>query len=272
MTVVENRSMLQLKKGLRLECLRLPFRKAIETAAQIGADAIEVNGRTEIKPRDMSRTAVRHLKKLLADYQLKISAVNFPTRAGYSSLEMLEPKIEGTKAAMTMAYELGCHVVVNDIGPIPEDQDSVAWKTLIEALSDISQHGQRCGAWLAAKTSTHSGDGSNLKIAIDALPMQSLFVDFDPASFLLAEHSAVDAMSLLAEQVVNFRARDAVRDFSLGRGVEVELGRGSIDWAALLGLLEQKNYTGYITIDRDAEANPVMQCAQGLEYLTNLFG
>ena len=263
--------MLQLKKGLRLECLRQPFRQALETAAQIGAEAIEVNGRTELKPKDMSRTAVRHLRKMLADYQLKISAVNFPTRAGYSSLEMLEPKIEGTKAAMTMAYELGCNVVVNDVGPVPEDRESAAWQTLTEALADIGQHGQRCGAWLAAKTCASSGDGSRLKELIDFLPVQSLLVDFDPSSFLLAEHSAVEAMKLLAEHVVNFRARDAVRDFSLGRGVEVELGRGSIDWAALLGMLEQKNYLGYITIDRDADSNPVAQCAQGLEYLSNLF-
>lgn len=263
--------MLQLKKALRLECLRQPFRQAMETASRIGAEAIEVNGRTELKPKDMSRTAVRHLKKLLEDHRLKISAVNFPTRAGYSSLELLEPKIEGTKAAMTMAYELGCSVVANDIGPIPEDRESQAWQTLTEALSDIGNHGQRCGAWLAAKTSTTTGDGVKLKELIDMLPIHSLLVDFDPASFVLAEHSAADAMNLLAEHVANFRARDAVRDFSLGRGVEVEVGRGSIDWAELLGALEQKNYSGYITIDRDAEADPVAQCAQGLEYLTNLF-
>jgi len=263
--------MLQLKKALRLECLRQPFRKALETAARIGAEAIEVNGRTEIKPRDMSRTAVRHLQKMLADHRLKISAVNFPTRAGYSTLELLEQKIEGTKAAMTMAYELGCNVLVNDIGPIPENRESETWRTLTEALSDIGNHGQRCGAWLAAKTSASTGDGTQLKELIDFLPAQSLFVDFDPASFLLSEQSATDAMGLLAEHVVNFRARDAVRDFSLGRGVEVELGRGSIDWASLLGTLEQKNYSGYITIDRDAESDPVNQSAQGLEFLSNLF-
>ena len=263
--------MLQLKKGLRLECLRQPFRKALETAARMGAQAVEVNGRTEIKPSDMSRTAVRHLRKLLQDYQLQISAVNFPTRAGYSQLEMLEPKIEGTKAAMTMAWDLGCNVVVNDIGPIPEDRSSQDWQTLTEALSDIGHHGQRCGAWLAARTTGSTGDGVRLKELIDYLPVQSLHVDFDPASFLLAEQSPNDALKLLSEHVVNFRARDAVRDFSLGRGIEVELGRGSIDWATLLGLLEQKHYSGFITIDRDAESDPVTQCAQGLEFLSNLF-
>lgn len=264
--------MLQLKKSLRLECLRQPFRQALQTAAQIGAEAVEVNGRTEIKPKDMSRTAVRHLRKMLADHQLKISAVNFPTRQGYGSLELLEAKIEGTKAAMSMAYELGCHVVVNDIGPVPDDRDSPQWQTLTEALSDLGNHAQRCGAFLAARTTTSSGNGSGLKTLIDFLPLHSLVIDFDPASFILSEHSATEAMELLAEHVANFRARDAVRDFSLGRGVEVELGRGSIDWATLLGTLEQKNYSGYITIDRDAQSNPVMQCAQGLEYLTNLFG
>lgn len=263
--------MLQLKKSLRLECLRQPFRQALQTAAQIGAEAIEVNGRTEIKPKEMSRTAIRHLRKMLADYKLKISAVNFPTRQGYNTLEMLEAKIEGTKAAMSMAYELGCSVVANDIGPIAEDHESPQWKTLTEALADIGNHGQRCGAFLAARTSASTGDGVKLKGLIDFLPVHSLVVDFDPASFLLAEHSPSEAMQMLAEHVVNFRARDAVRDFSLGRGVEVELGRGSIDWPTMLGTLEQKNYAGYITIDRDAETNAVVQCAQGLEYLSNLF-
>ena len=106
---------------------------------------------------------------------------------------------------------------------------------------------------------------------IDVLPVQSLFVDFDPASFLLNEQLSTDALGLLAEHVVNFRARDAVRDFSLGRSVEVELGRGSTDWASLLGILEQKHYGGYITVDRDTESDPSTQCAEGLEFLTNLF-
>jgi sugar phosphate isomerase/epimerase len=263
--------MLQLKKGLRLECLRQPFRKALATAAQIGAEGIEVNGRTEIMPKDMSRTAVRHLKKMLADHKLKISCVNFPTRNGYGTLDLLEARIEGTKAAMTMAYELGCNVVSNDIGPIPDDHESPQWQTLTEALGDIGHHGQRCGAWLAARTTPNCGDGTQLATLIKSLPVQSLFVDFDPASFVLNESSATDAMAKLAQHVMNFRARDAVRDFSLGRGIEVELGRGSIDWAALLGKLEEKNYNGFICVDRDAESNPVVQCAQGLEYLSNLF-
>lgn len=263
--------MLQLKKSIRLDCLQQPLKTALITAAQIGAEGVEINGRTELKPAEMSRTAVRHFRKILADLKLSVSAVHFPTRRGYGVTDDLERRIEATKAAMTMAYELGCNVVINDIGSIPDDENVESRTTLIEALTDIGNHGQKAGAWLAAQTGPNVGNGESLKKLIDSLPVQSLFVDFDPASFVIGENSPTDAMNLLAEQVVSLRARDAVRDLSAGRALEVQLGRGSVDWSSLLGELEQKNYGGFITVDRDAESDATEQCAMGLEFLTNLF-
>ena len=78
-------------------------------------------------------------------------------------------------------------------------------------------------------------------------------------------------MKILCEHVMGFRAKDAVMDLSMGRGIEVQMGRGSIDWASLLGALEEKNYSGFLTIERNTDDNPVQQCAQAMEYLTNLF-
>ncbi len=37
-----------------------------------------------------------------------------------------------------------------------------------------------------------------------------------------------------------------------GRGLDVPLGRGSVDYPALLGSLEERGYRGYFTIQRDA--------------------
>jgi len=105
--------MLELKTAIRLESLRQPFKKALITAANLGADGVEINGRTELRPADMSRTAVRHLQKMLSDLNLKVSAIHFPTRRGYGVAEDLDRRIDATKSAMTMAYELGCNVVVN---------------------------------------------------------------------------------------------------------------------------------------------------------------
>lgn len=264
-----NLEMLQLKKGLRLDCLRQPFKQALATAARIGAEGIEINGRTDARPSEMSRTAIRHLTKILADLNLKVSAIHFPTRRGYDDVADLERRIEATKAAMTMAYELGCNVVINKIGRIPEDLQGDRWQTMVQALTDIGNHGQKAGAWLAAQTGDESGE--TLKGLIDALPPMSLGVDFDPGGLIVNFISASESMKQLGANVMSFRARDAVRDAAQGRGMEVQLGRGSVDWAELLGVLEEHNYRGYVTVDRQTDANPVAECGQALEFLTNLF-
>lgn len=262
--------MLQLKKSIRLESLRQPFKKAIVTAATLGADAIEINGRTEVRPADMSRTAIRHLRKVLGDLDLKVSAIHFPTRRGYGIADDLDRRIDATKSAMKLAYELGCNVVVNKIGRVPDNVDDPHWTTLVQALTDLGNHSQKSGAWLAARTG--SEDGETLKRLIDSLPLHSLAIDFDPGDFVIHGFSPTDAMKLLGQHVMSFRARDAVSDISQGRCIEVQLGRGSVDWASLLGTLEEHEYSGYLTVERESEENSIEECGQAIEYLTNLFG
>lgn len=262
--------MLELKTAIRLESLRQPFKKALVTAAGLGAEGVEINGRTELRPADMSRTAVRHLRKMLSDLNLKVSAIHFPTRRGYGVTEDLERRIDATKSAMTMAYELGCNVVVSKIGTVPRDPEHPQWTTLVQALTDLGNFSQKSGAWLAAEAG--SEDGETLKQLIDSLPLHSLTVDFDPGDFLINGFDVNEAMKKLGAHVTSFRARDAVHDLSQGRAVEVQLGRGSIDWPCLLGTLEEHNYRGYLTIQRDTEENSIVQCGEAIEYLTNLFG
>ena len=261
--------MLQLKKGIRLESLRLPLKKALTVAAEIGADGIEINARSEIKPAELSRTGVRHLKKMLGDLNLQVAAVHFPTRRGYDEPDDLDRRLDATKAAMTMAYDLGCNVVTNRIGRIAEEASDERRSTLAQALTDLGIFSQKSGAWLTAQSGFE--DPKILKGLMDSLPPMALGVDFDPAQLVINGFSPVEGMGMLAEHVMHFRARDAVHDLSLGRGLEVQLGRGSVDLPALLGKLEEHQYAGYLTIERDEQADAVLQCSQSVEYLNNLF-
>ena len=261
--------MLQLKKGIKLESLRLPFKKALTVAAEIGADGVEINARTDVKPAELSRTGVRHLKKMLADLNLQVAAIHFPTRRGFDELDDLDRRLDATKSAMTMAYDLGCNVVTNRIGRVVEEVTDDRRSTLVQALTDLGIFGQRSGAWLAAQCGFE--EPKILKGLIDSLPTMAIGVDFDPAQMVINGFSPTDGMQLLAQHVMHFRARDAVHDLSLGRGLEVQLGRGSVDLPALLGKLEEHNYTGYFTIERDELADAIIQCSQAVEYLDNLF-
>lgn len=262
--------MLQLKKAIRLESLNLPFKKALHVAAEMGVEAVELNARSQLRPNDLSRTGVRHFRKLLEDLNLKVSAVHFPTRRGYHVEDDLDRRIDATKSAMEMAYQLGCNIVCNHLGVVPEDQESPQWQTMLQALTDLGNYSHKAGAWLAAKTG--SEDGAQLKGLLERLPLGAVGVDFDPGSLIVNGFSASESMQELGDRVLMFRAHDAVRDLALGRGVDVQLGRGSIDLPQLLSILEEHQYRGYVTVESHADNDPVVECSEALEYLQNVFG
>ena len=74
--------------------MRMPLRKAIETASQLGASAVEIDARNDIHPSQLSDTGLRQLRKILDDRNLKVSALRFQTRRGYEYTQNLERRIE----------------------------------------------------------------------------------------------------------------------------------------------------------------------------------
>lgn len=262
--------MLQLRIGLQLSSLRQPLKKALETASRLGADAVEIDVRNELPMKDMSRTAIRHFRKLLDDLNLKIAALSFPTRRGFDTDAQLDERVDATMKAMSLAYDLGATVVTNQVGMVPESsEESRPWSNLVESLTTIGKHGQRCGAMFAARTGTESGE--DLFRLIEALPSGSIGVDFDPGELTIHRFSPSDAIQKLAPYVMHVRARDGVQDLAQGRGIEVQLGRGSVDFLAILGNLENYNYTGFFTLERRHAKDPIVEINQGMEYLRNLW-
>ncbi len=263
--------MLQLKKSVRLEALQRPFRQSLELAAQLGACAVEINARTELRPQDLSQTGLRQIRKWLDDYQLKVALISYPTRRGYHVSEDLQRRLDGARAALTLAGQFQCRTVSLTSHPLPAAEDLDSRDRLVEALTDLANFSWRAGAWGALRTGAESTD--NLQSILQQLPEHGLGIDFDPAGLVIGGQDAVAAMRQLGARVMHFRARDATRDFAAGRGLEVPMGRGSVDFVALLGALEEHQYQGYLTVDRQTTAeSAAVDLAQSFEYLDNLFG
>jgi sugar phosphate isomerase/epimerase len=260
--------MLQIKLGVELASLKLPLKKALLTARELAAEAVEIDARNELKPEELSQTGVRQLRKMLDDLNLRVSAVAFRTRRGYHVLDGLDARIEATKRAMRLAYDLGASVVVNHIGCVPPETDVAATSLLVQALTDLGSHGHKVGAVLAAETGTESGE--QLAGLIARLPPGSIGVDFNPASLILHGYSPRDAIGPLAPYVMHIHATDATRDLALGRGVEVPLGQGNAEFPELLGVLEEQQYRGYITVSRHNSTAPLEDVRQALTFLRNL--
>jgi len=258
---------LRIRVGVALGCFRQPLKKALHTAAEMKADAVEIDARTMLRPSELTDTALRQIRKMLEDLNLTVCAVAFPTRRGYHVADDLQRRIDATKAAMHMAWRLGARVVVNQIGQIPADPSDPARQTLTEALTDLGRYGQHVGAMLAARTGAE--EGSELAAFLGSLPLGSLLVDFDPGGLVVNGFSPTVAVSELGASIAHVHARDGTRDISRGRGIETPLGRGSVDFPAILAALEEHDYRGYFTVERNDD-QAIEQSALAIQYLRNL--
>jgi L-ribulose-5-phosphate 3-epimerase len=83
----------------------------------------------------------------------------------------------------------------------------------------------------------------------------NVFVNLDTANLILCDKgNPVDAMDVFGPLVRGIHAKDGL--FPTGTrnfGKEVPIGQGKVDFPALFKRLQQVNYTGAITIEREIE-------------------
>ena len=257
-----------LKIGIRLDSLRLGFRKALVVAARLGASGVEIDARGEIRPEIMTQTALRELRRLLDEYNLYVAAVGFHTRRGYDVPDELERRVAATKAAMKLAADLRAPIVVNQVGQVPDESKGANWDLLVQSLTDLSHFGQHVGVLLAAQTGSESG--VDLGRLLAALPELGVGVDLDPGNLIINGFSPLEAVQSVGSNILHVHARDGVRDLARGRGLEVPLSRGSADFPRLLGALEEHHYRGYFTIARDEAQDPEFEIGEAVKYLKSL--
>ncbi len=254
--------------GIQTRSLAQPLRKAVVTAARLGAQGVEIDARSELPSSELSRTGLREFRKLLDDLDLRVSAISFPTRRGFDTLEDLERRILATQAAMRMASDLGARVVIVRIGRVAASAEETSQVLLKDSLQALGAYGDRVGARLAAQTIDQIPQ--DLARLLEELPEQSMGVDFHPSGLLHGGHSVVDAVETLGAHVLHVHACDAVRDVAARRAVDVELGRGSANLPEVLGRLTEFDYRGWVTIERRDAADPVDEIENAVAYLRSI--
>ena len=229
---------------------------------------MEIDVRNILRPAELSDTGRRQLRKMLDDLNLRVAAIRFPTLRGYEVLQDLDRRIDATKEAMRFAYSLGANVVINSIGYVPENPEHPAYGQLQVSLADLSNYGQHVGAMLACETGSEPVD--RLVGLLDSLGDQAIGISFNPANLLINDCYNEQSVIQCASRIMNVTARDAVRDMTRGRGVDVPLGRGSIDIPQMLGVLEEQHYRGWFIADRISSDDPVSELEQAVKFLKSL--
>jgi sugar phosphate isomerase/epimerase len=262
--------MKHLQIGIRLESLGLPFRRALSEAQRLGVGGIQVDAAGDLAPGTLSQTGRREVRYLLRAHNLELTALGCPLRHGLDVLENQEERIEHLRQVMTLGYDLGPRLTIVQAGHVPPPGELTPRATLLaDALRSLGQHGDRTGTILALETGLE--EGAVLRAFLDRFDTGGLGVNLDPANLLLHDLDPYESTRALSDKVVHVHAKDARQNSANRLAQEVPLGQGDIDWIRILGLLEEIDYHGWVTIERETGKHPPEEMAAAVGFLRRLF-
>ena len=141
---------------------------------------------------------------------------------------------------------------------------------MTESLTALAAHGDRVGAVLALETGLESGEALNAYLA--RFDTGSLGAALDPANLLLHGFDPYESARALGRRLVLTDAKDARVVGASRTAQEVPLGHGDIDWLQFLGVLEEVEYRGWLTVERDSGDDRLGDVTAGVAFLRRLIG
>ncbi|MBQ8432857.1 MAG: sugar phosphate isomerase/epimerase [Clostridia bacterium] len=266
--------MYQFPIGVIIDSFRTDTRTAIEQAAALGAQGIQMYvSRGENTPENLSPAARRELLDMVKSHGLKFSALCGDLGKGFGNRELNPDLIERSKRIMDLAKELETDVVTTHIGVVPTDKKIERYGIMQEACFELSRYADSMGAHFAIETGPEPS--AVLKEFLDGLHSRGVAVNLDPANLVMVvADDPVDAVHNLKDYIVHTHAKDGVmlertnpeyiyhvipmpedmHKISYFR--ETPLGEGGVDFAAWMKALEEIGYRGFLTIEREAGEDP----------------
>ena len=276
-----------MKIGAITDCFGKGNINAINTAAKLGINGVQIYATSGEFSIDMSDEKKAEYKKALADNGLVVSALCGDMGGyGFEIEADNAARVEKTKRIVDLALEFGTNVVTTHIGVIPADKNDPKYAVMLAALTECGLYAQSKGATLAIETGPEKA-ATLLQFLKDT--KGGVGVNLDPANFtMVTGQDAVEAVYMLKDYIVHTHAKDGnmldpeqdpadvYHAFAIGgvdalnacRGFEeVPLGEGSVDWDNYIKALREIGFDGFLTIEREAGPDPEADIAMAVGFL-----
>jgi sugar phosphate isomerase/epimerase len=251
-----------LKIGVRLESLGLPLRRALSEASRLGVAGVQVDAVGDLAPNNLSQTGRREFLHLLRGHNLQLTALGCPLRHGLDAAQDQQPRIEHVQKVLSLSFDLGPRVVVAEAGRVPGKDETDRGRVLDESLRVLGGYGDRVGASLALETGLDSG--AELAAYLRRFDSGALGANLDPGNFVLNGLDPYESTRALQGLILHAAAKDARRSSASRASQEVPLGRGDVDWMQFLGVLEEVEYRGWLTVARESGDARLADVAAGV--------
>ncbi len=245
--------------GLRIET-DADVRDRIRRAAEAGARGVVLDAIGDLSPDRLSETGRRELRHALASVELKLIALNLPTRRPFDSPDRLDDRIGRAERAFQLAYELGTNLVLIRLGEIPAENDPALPRRVVleSAVRDLERRADKHGITLAIDTDVN--DPARLCSLLSKFPSPVLAASVDPGELLRGGHDPVQATRDLGNRLAHAHASDSAgsnRPAKLANPRGFGFAPGVVDWEEMLGALEESGYRGFLTVRPDPDDDPI---------------
>ena len=272
--------------GMMLDSLRMDNKTAIETAAKLGAEGLQLYAtKGGNAPENLKGAKRRELLDMVKSNGLCFSALCGDLGEGFWRKERNPELIEKSKRILELAKELETDVVTTHIGVIPEDRNHERYKIMQEACYELSRYADSLDAHFAIETGPEVA--ATLKTFLDGLHSTGVAVNLDPANFVMVTgDDPVQAVYTLKDYIVHTHAKDGrrllVKDPEIVYGIieeeiqtgdafiELPLGEGDVDFPAYLKALDDIGYKGFLTIEREVGDDPAKDIGTAVKFLEKL--
>ena len=283
------------KIGVMVDSLRLPLYEGLKVCRDMGADGVQIYAvEGEMAPENIDQASRKKLKSYLDSIGLEISALCGDLGGhGFQDAEQNPIKIEKSKRILDLAAELGTNIVTTHIGIIPEEKDSPIYEAMQTACEELAVYARSMNAYFAIETGPEPS--ARLKDFLDTLSTNGVSVNFDPANMVMVTGDDPAAgVRLLKDYIVHTHVKDGKRlkpadprdvygFLGYGGGTdhakiaemvasgeyfrELPLGKGDVDFEAYFNALNEINYQGYLTIEREVDQNPIRDIAEAVGFI-----
>ena len=282
-----------MKIGVIAELLGKPLLESIAEAAQIGAQGIQLYGGHHGIGFDFSALKddeIKQIREACAKHQLELSAVcGDVCSKSFQVPSECQERVDFTRKVLdNMAKLGGVKVMTTHIGCVPESPSDPVYDTMVKSVGDAARHAESLGLKFAIETGPEMADV--LKRFIKDVNCPALGVNLDPANLRgVSGEDPVYAVEVLHDYIYHTHAKDSiqvhpgssaafygmrnpdgsVREISARAAgyKEVPLGQGMVPWEGYLKALQDHNYNGFLTIERECGENPAKDIKLAIAFL-----
>ena len=270
--------------GIILESFHKSIPESIKTAAELGAQGIQVYATYgELSPKTLTPAKRNEFLTMVKDHGLKISALCGDLGHGFGNAEKNPQLIEDSKRILDLAKELETDIVTTHIGVVPSDHNHPRFKVMQDACGQLAAYADSLNAHFAIETGPETA--ATLKAFLDTLHSTGVAVNLDPANLVMVTgDDPVQAVYTLKDYIVHTHAKDGRkledRDpeviYGLRPGdalvtspafIELPLGDGDVPFDPYLKALDDIGYKGFLTIEREVGDDPAKDVRTAMEFL-----